>query len=127
MDQPIGKNVNLTYLLNAEDLENSGIMTHFGVNYLTDHRVGGQMNFHEDTDKLTTNAYGIGIDIQRFQVWNKTGYIWEGRPYQSIGWMNQFTYQEQESYFGLRTYNAEQRTYYSNLTFESIFNNTMHK
>lgn len=127
MDQPIGKNVNLTYLLNAEDLENSGIMTHFGVNYLTDHRVGGQMNFHEDTDKLTTNAYGIGIDIQRFQVWNKTGYIWEGRPYQSIGWMNQFTYQEQESYFGLRTYNAEQRTYYSNLIFESIFNNTMHK
>src|SRR5690606_14463647 len=78
-------------------------------------------------DKLTTNAYGIGIDIQRFQVWNKTGYIWEGRPYQSIGWMNQFTYQEQESYFGLRTYNAEQRTYYSNLIFESIFNNTMHK
>ncbi len=127
MDQPIGRNINVAYLLNYEDLEKSGLMTHFGVNYLNDHRLGGQVDFREDSDKGTTNSYGIGIDIQRFQVWNKTGYIFKGRPYQSIGWMNQFNYNEQKSYFGLRTYDAEQRTYYSNLIFESIFSNTAHK
>lgn len=127
MDAPIGKNVNLSYLLNYEDLANSGLATHFGVNYLTDHRLAGQMDFHEDTDKLTTNNYGIGVAIQRFQFWNKTGYIFEGKPYQSIGWMNQFNYHEQKSYFGLRTYDAEQRTFYSNLIFESIIRNTAHK
>ncbi len=127
MDQPIGRNINVGYLLNYEDLEKSGLMTHFGVNYVNDHRLGGQVDFHEDSDKGTTNFYGIGIDIQRFQVWNKTGYIFKGKPYQSIGWMNQFNYNEQKSYFGLRTYDAEQRTYYSNLIFESIFSNTAHK
>ncbi len=127
MDQPIGRNINVGYLLNYEDLEKSGLMTHFGVNYVNDHRLGGQVDFIEDSDKGTTNAYGIGIDIQRFQVWNKTGYIFPGKPYQSIGWMNQFNYNEQKSYFGLRTYDAEQRTFYSNLIFESIFSNTAHK
>lgn len=127
MDTPIGKNVNLSYLLNYEDLAKSGLATHFGINYLTDHRLAGQMDFREDSDKLTTNNYGIGVDIQRFQFWNKTGYIFEGKPYQSIGWMNQFNYHEQASYFGLRTYDAEQRTFYSNLIFESIIRNTAHK
>ena len=40
--------------------------------------------------------------------------------------MNQFTYQEQDSYFGLRTYDANQKTFYSNLIFESILGNTAH-
>lgn len=127
MDQPIGRNVNLSYLLNFNDLGHSGFATHFGVNLVNDHRLGGEMNFQEKTDKLTTNAYGLGIDIQQFQVWNKTGYIFPGRPYQSVGFMNQFTYHEQDSYFGLKSYEAEQRTYYSNLIFESIFGHTGHK
>lgn len=127
MDQPIGRNLNLSYLLNYNDLGHSGLATHFGVNLVNDHRLGGEMDFREKTDKLTTNAYGLGIDIQRFQVWNKTGYIFPGRPYQSIGFMNQFTYHEQDSYFGLKSYEAEQRTYYSNLIFESIFGHTGHK
>ncbi|MFV0304919.1 MAG: TonB-dependent receptor domain-containing protein [Moheibacter sp.] len=127
MDQPVGRGINLSYLLNYNDLDNSGLGTHFGVNYINDHRLGGQVDFNEKADYLTTNAYGIGIDIQRFQFWNKTGYVFEGRPYQSLGWMNQFTYHEQDSYFGLRTYDAEQKTFYSNLIFESIINNTAHK
>lgn len=127
MDQPIGRGINLSYLLNYNDLENSGLGTHFGINYVNDHRLGGQKNFNEKYDKLSTSAYGIGVDIQRFQFWNKTGYIFPGKPYQSIGWMNQFTYHEQDSYFGLKTYDATQKTFYSNLIFESIFGHTGHK
>lgn len=41
--------------------------------------------------------------------------------------MNQFTYHKQNSFFGLRNYFGEQKTYYSNLIFESIFGNTNHK
>lgn len=127
MDTPIGRNINVGYLLNYEDLANSGLATHFGVNYVNDHRLGGQMDFVAEEDRETTNAYGIGIDIQRFQFWNKTGYIFPGKPYQSIGWMNQFTYHEQDSYFGLRNYQGTQKTFYSNLIFESIFGHTGHK
>lgn len=127
MDQPIGRGINLSYLLNFNDLNQSGLGSHFGVNYVNDHRLGGQMDFNEKFDKGTTNNYGIGVDIQRFQFWNKTGFIFPGRPYQSLGWMNQFTYHEQNSYFGLRTYDAQQKTYYSNLIFESIIGHTGHK
>lgn len=127
MDQAIGRAVNLTYMMNYNDLDKSGLVSHFGLNYVNDHRLGGQKDFKEKYDKLTTNHYGIGVDIQRFQFWNKTGYIFPGRPYQSLGWMNQFTYHEQDSYFGLRTYDAEQKTYYSNLIFESIIGHTGHK
>lgn len=127
MDQPIGRNINLSYLLNFNDLNKSGLAFHFGINYLNDHRLGGQLDFNEKYDKGTDNHYGLGVDIQRFQIWNKTGFIFPGRPYQSLGWMNQFTYHEQDSYFGLRTYDAEQKTYYSNLIFESIIGHTGHK
>lgn len=127
MDQPIGRGLNLSYLLNYNDLMNFGLATHFGVSYVNDHRLGGQVDFNEKYDKLTTNNYGIGVDIQRFQFWNKTGFVFPGKPYQSIGWMNQFTYQEQDSYFGLRTYDADQKTFYSNLIFESILGHTGHK
>lgn len=127
MDQPIGRGVNLSYLLNFNDLQHSGFTTHFGLNYVNDHRLGGQVDFNEKYDKLGTTNYGIGIDIQRFQFWNKSGYIFPSRPYQSIGWMNQFTYHEQESYFGQKTYDAEQKTFYSNLIFESILGTTEHR
>lgn len=127
LDQPIGRQINMTYLLNYNDLENSGIGTHFGVNFLDDHRLAGQMDFVENRNQFTTDSYGVGIDISRFQLWNKTGYIWDGKPYQSIGLMNQFTYHEQKSYFGQTPYDGTQRTFYSNLIFESIINNSLHK
>lgn len=127
MDQPIGRGINISYLLNYDNLNVSGLATHFGINYVNDHRLGGEMDFVEKFDRGTSNRYGIGIDIRRFQFWNKTGYIFPDKPYQSIGWMNQFTYHEQESYFGLRNYDANQKTFYSNLIFESIFGHTGHK
>lgn len=41
--------------------------------------------------------------------------------------MNQFTYHQQDSFFGLRNYFGKQSTFYSNLIFESIIGNTNHK
>lgn len=127
LDTPIGKQLNITYLLNYNDLDNSGIGTHFGVNFLDDQRLAGQMNFRENQHKLGQDVYGVGIDISRFQVWNKTGYIFKNKPYQSLGWMNQYTYHQQNSYFGSSLYNGIERSFYSNLIFESIFGNTQHK
>lgn len=127
MDQPIGKQLNASYLLNYNDLDNSGIGTHFGISFIDDHRTAGQVDFVEDYHKLGTEKYGVGIDISRFQVWNKTGYVFKDKPYQSLGWMNQYTYHEQKSFFGTTPYNGIQRSIYSNLIFESILGSTLHK
>jgi len=48
-------------------------------------------------------------------------------PYQSIGFQNAFDSHKQESYFGLNLYNIKQSSFYSNLIFNSIINNTMNK
>lgn len=127
LDRPKGNQINAAYLLDFNDLETSGWGSHFGINYLKDERKAGQTSYNWQFPQVSQDSYGVGIDISRFQVWNKTGYIFKGKPYQSIGWMNQYTYHQQDSFFGLRNYFGKQNTYYSNLIFESIIGNTNHK
>jgi hypothetical protein len=71
---------------------------------LVDKRIAGQVGFDDKLPQSSQNKYGVNIDINRFQVWNKTGYVFKGKPYQSIGLMNQFTYHKQNSFFGYRNY-----------------------
>ncbi|WP_185145501.1 TonB-dependent receptor domain-containing protein [Chryseobacterium sp. G0201] len=127
LDRPKGTQINAAYLLNYNDLDKSGFGSHFGINFIKDERTAGQTDFNKQLAQDKQTAYGVGIDISRFQVWNKTGYVFKGKPYQSLGWMNQYVYHQQDSFFGLRNYSGKQHTYYSNLIFESILGNTNHK
>lgn len=127
LDRPKGTQLNTTYLLNYNDLDHSGFGSHFGINFLQDSRTGGQVGYNKRLSQKEQDLYGVGIDISRFQVWNKTGYVFKGKPYQGLGWMNQFTYHQQDSFFGFRNYFGKQSTFYSNLIFESILGNTNHK
>ncbi|MCD0478588.1 TonB-dependent receptor [Chryseobacterium sp. LC2016-29] len=127
LDRPKGTQINAAYLLNYNDLERSGFGSHFGINFIKDERTAGQIGFDKKLSQKEQSLYGVGIDISRFQVWNKTGYVFKGKPYQSLGWMNQYVYHQQDSFFGLRNYSGQQHTYYSNLIFESILGNTNHK
>ena len=127
LDQPIGNQINATYLLNYNDLEHSGFGTHFGISFVKDERFGGQTDFDKKRSQAEQSAYGLGIDLSRFEIWNKTGYVFKDKPYQSLGWMNQFTTHQQDSFFGNRNYFGNQNTFYSNLIFESIIGNTNNK
>lgn len=127
LDRPKGTQLNAAYLLNYNDLDHSGLGSHFGINFIKDERTSGQIGFDKKVPQDKQSPYGVGIDISRFQIWNKTGYVFKGKPYQSLGWMNQYTFHQQDSFFGLRNYSGKQHTYYSNLIFESIIGNTNHK
>lgn len=127
LDQPTGNQINAAYLLNYNDLDHSGFGSHFGLSYVKDSRYGGQTDFNTKLEQAAQNAYGVGIGLSRFEIWNKTGYIFPEKPYQSIGWMNQFTTHQQDSFFGLRKYWGNQNTFYSNLVFESIIGDTSNK
>jgi outer membrane receptor for ferrienterochelin and colicins len=124
LDQPKGSQINVAYLLNYDDIMNSHIVSHFGVNYVKDQRDGGQKGYDFSKPQNTQNLYGVGIDSSHFQFWNKTGYVFKDKPYQSIGWMNQVTYHQQNSFFGLRNYDGKETSYYSNLIFQGILGNT---
>lgn len=127
LDRPKGSQLNAAYLLNYNDLEDSGFASHFGINFVKDERTAGQIGFNKRIPQKDQSLYGVGIDISRFQIWNKTGYVFKGKPYQSLGWMNQLTYHQQDSFFGLRNYFGKETSYYSNLIFESIIGSTNNK
>jgi outer membrane receptor for ferrienterochelin and colicins len=106
--------------------DNKGVQIHFGAKALIDDKTGGQVDYNSE-DKLTTNYYGLGIKTNRYEGFAKIGYIFPEKKYQSIGLQLSAFNHEQNSYFGLIQYNAQQTNFYSNLIYQSIIGNSSHK
>jgi outer membrane cobalamin receptor/copper chaperone CopZ len=124
-DQPTG---NLISAVNRWKFDNAkGLLVQMGVKILNDDRTGGDVNFDPAKDKLTTNHYGLGIQTQRYEGFGKIGYVFPGKKYKSIGLQLSGFYHQQDSYFGLTTYDARQNNFYSNLIYQSIIGSTAHK
>lgn len=126
LDNPLGKQINITNRWQYSNPE-SGWVSFLNFRFMNDEKQTGQIDFNPDRDRFTTNFWGSEINTQRFDIASKTGYVWKDMPFQSIGFQNAFTNHIQQSYFGLNTYDIHQQSYYSNLIFNSIINNTMHK
>jgi copper chaperone CopZ/outer membrane cobalamin receptor len=124
-DLPTGNQLSL---VNRYKYDNSkGLMAQFGIKVLNDQRVGGQTNFNPAIDKNTTNYYGLGIDTKRYELFGKIGYVFPQQKYKSIGLQMAAIDHQQDSYFGLTMYNAKQKSFYSNLIYQSIIGSTIHK
>ena len=103
------------------------IIGQFGVKVMTDDKLGGQKRFDKNTDRGTTNAYGLELNTNRYEAWGKLGYLNKAKPYQSLGLQVSAARHEQEAYFGLTDYDATQNTFYSNVIYQSILGTTQHK
>ncbi len=96
----------------------------FGISGTYQNRQGGQTHF----DKAHRHhSYGIGVESRRGEAFAKLGRIFPKTPYKSFGSMLSVTRHEQNSYFGLKDYNARQSTLYGNFIYQSIISNTFHK
>ncbi len=126
LDSPIGKQVNFTNRWQYSNAE-TGWVSFLNFKYLKDQKQTGMLEFNPYFDKLTTNHWGSEINSNRIDVSSKIGYVFEDMPYQSIGFQNAFNTHDQKSYFGISSYDIKQKSYYSNLVFNSIINNTYHK
>jgi outer membrane receptor for ferrienterochelin and colicins len=124
-DQPTGNQLSLINRWNYDD--GNGFLTQFGVKVLNDRRTGGQTTYNPDIDKNTTNKYGLGINTDRYEGFAKIGYVFPEKKYKSIGLQLSAISHNQDSYFGLTSYNAKQQNFYANLIYQSIINNTKHK
>lgn len=107
--------------------DGKGFILQFGVKFLSDNRTGGQTDFDPETDKLTENRYGLGFDIDRYEAFAKIGYVFPQNTQRSIGLQLSGTSYNQKSYFGLRTYDAEQQNAYANLIYQDIIGTVVHK
>jgi outer membrane receptor for ferrienterochelin and colicin len=126
LDNPLGKQINMVNRWQYSNPE-TGWVSFINFRYMNDEKQTGQLEFDKNSDKLTTNYWGSEINTNRFDFSSKVGYVFKDMPYQSIGFQNAFSNHNQDSYFGLNQYAIEQQSYYSNLIFNSIINNTMHK
>jgi outer membrane receptor for ferrienterochelin and colicins len=126
LDNPLGRQLNVANRWQYSNPE-TGWVTFLNARYMRDEKQTGELNFNPDRDKLTTNYWGSEIVTNRFDFSSKVGFVFKDMPYQSIGFQNAFSNHNQNSYFGLNQYNIKQQSYYSNLIFNSIISNTMHK
>lgn len=126
LDMPLYKQINL---LNRWQYTNAekGVVSFINLRYLNDRKQSGQVNFKPDTDKLTTNAWGSEINTERFEISTKLGYVNPELPWQSVSFQTAFSYHNQQSYFGLRVYDIEHNSFFSNLMYNSIISDSRHK
>jgi outer membrane receptor for ferrienterochelin and colicins len=126
LDNPLAKQINVMNRWQYTDAE-KGWVSFINFRYMRDEKQTGEIDFDPDTDKFTTNHWGSEINTDKLDVSAKLGYVWPEIPYQSIGVQTAFNWHNQESYFGLREYNIDQKSFYSNVIFSSIISNTLHK
>ena len=124
-DLPVG---NLFSGINRWHYENGkGIIAQFGVKYLKDNRTGGQIDFDKNTDKGSTDVYGLGFDNERIEGFAKIGYVFPENRLRSIGLQLAASKYTQKSYFGIRNYDSKQNNGYANLIFQDIIGSVAHK
>lgn len=122
MDNPLGKQINFINRWQYNNAE-KGVVSFFNVKYFKDEKIGGQIGYSTSN----TSLWGSDVVTDKIELSNKTGYVFPGMPYQSIGIQQAFQYNKQASRFGLNQHNIAHKSYYSNLLFNSIINNTKHK
>ncbi len=126
LDNPLSKQVNVLNRWQYADAE-KGWVSFINLRYMDDEKQMGELDFDKDRDRGTTNFWGAEINTERIDVSAKLGYVFPDMPYQSIGFQTAYNSHNQESYFGLRTYDIKQNSFYSNLILNSIINNTKNK
>ena len=109
MDMPKVHNYNVYNRWLYAD-EDHGLQSRLDLRFVFDQRRAGQM-MHEGWHVATRNL--------NFQASNKTGISIGSRPGQSLGIINSITLHGLRTLYGLKTLDADQKTYYGNLIFNS--------
>lgn len=125
LDVPLGTQVNFMNRWNHELEDRRHVQ--FGIHVLSDNRYGGQTFFDRQTDRGTTNAWGMESITTRLQGFLKAGFYLPNTLQSSVGFMAVGTWYDQDSYYGLNNYTGEQKSLYTNLVYQSILGNTNHR
>jgi len=125
LDIPIGRQFNVINRWRYYD--SKGLIAQFGIKALNDHRQAGEVSFNPDVDKLTTNKYGVGIDVQQYEAFGKLGYVFPQKKYKSIGFIFSAIDYTNNAYYGTSKYDGKQTSFYANLIYQSIIHTTEHK
>ena len=99
----------------------TGYESHIGIQVLTEDRKGGQI-----LQSTQNPNYKINVDTRHLDLFTKNGFVFNDEPYTSLGLILDGHYHEQNSLFGLRVYDADQKSFYANLLFETKTDDEVH-
>ncbi len=97
----------------------------FGARFVYDDKIGGQGSFEKARDFGGTQFYGVGVKNKQAEIFNKTGFVFKA-PARSIGTMFSARLHQEDMFFGLKTYKAEQQSIYLNAIWQDMIGNTNH-
>ena len=112
LDEPLIKQI---HVLNRWKYNNQkGYMAQTGVNLLIEDRNGGQVGFDKNIPRSNNPLYSVNINTKRIEVFFKNGYVFPNQKV-AIALLTNYYYHDQESYFGLTDFNANESKLFSNL------------
>jgi len=123
-DIPTGYNA---AFMNRWSYHGNRFETQFGINTYIDEKVGGQLNFSRSLPITTQSAYGVLNKTKHIDVFAKTGFLFKGKPFRSIGILYNVKYQETDAIFGLRNFKGIEKRAYINAIYDDIIGSTLHK
>ena len=126
LDNPLTNQVNVMSRWQYLDAE-KGWVSFINIRFMDDSKQTGEINFNPSIDRGRSDVWGGEIDTKRFDSSVKLGYVFPELPFQSFGFQFAYSNHEQDSYFGLKTYDILHESIYSNLLFNSIIGDTRSK
>lgn len=105
----------------------NGLESQLGVKVVWLDRTGGQVDFDPNTPRNQQAYWGSGLNTKRVEAFAKIGKVFENKPYASVGFQLSGMTHQQDAFFGLTDYLADQQSLYANLIFQSILGNTNHQ
>lgn len=126
-DFPLQEQVNV---MNRWKYDNGkGFMGQIGFHYVNDEKIGGETKAREDElQELGRDAlYRLQINTEKAEIFTKTGFVFPTYKYRSMGLQMSASFIDQESFYGLRDYDAREETFYANYIYQSIIGSSFHK
>ena len=126
LDNPLAEQINVMNRWQYTNAE-KGWVSFINFRYLDDSKQVGEINFNPEVDKGSNTIWGSEIKTKRFDTSLKIGYVFPDMPFQNMGFQAAYSNHKQDSYFGLRDYNIQHQSFYSNFMFSSIIGDTRNK
>jgi outer membrane receptor for ferrienterochelin and colicins len=121
LDLPKYNQINL---INRWKYNSDRFMGQFGVKFLKENRIGGQVDYKDQA--TTPNIYGFENHTRRVEFFSKTAILFPDAPYRGLGLIISAINHNSDSRFGNKPYVGIQNTLYSNLIYQDKIGNTNH-
>ena len=124
MDDPLTQRLHLMnrWLYNSTS---GNLMAQWGISGLHEDRYGGQMDYNMG-EGAESGRYGFEVSTRRYGAFAKGGYMFRSRAATNVAMLNNISFHDQSSLFGLSRHNAEQVSLNHRTIFDTYIVNTHH-